>query len=166
MMDTHKYNELRHMVWMLWHHTVALMSKYEESGFKKGVDISYQQYLILHIMLSLGTPVTATDIADKVERNANSVSTMLDRMEKQGLVRKERDLPDRRLVRLEITPYGMEKFAQAAKIGWEIIERLMSSYSEEELKVLTQELAKLREIVFREVYPGQAVPDLQAEMKL
>jgi len=162
-MESHKYNELRHRLWVLWHNTVDLISKYEEAGFRKNAGLSYQQYLILHTMTNLGNPVTATDMVDKVNRNTNTISTMLDRMEKQGLVRKLRDLSDRRQVRVEITEYGLEKLDQATKVGWRLVERLMSSYSDEDLKVLAQELKKLREKVFQELYPGQVIQDIRAE---
>jgi hypothetical protein len=55
MMGASTYNELKHRVWALWHHTADLISKYEESGFRESTGLSHQQYLILHTMVRLGT---------------------------------------------------------------------------------------------------------------
>jgi DNA-binding MarR family transcriptional regulator len=73
------------------------------------------------------------------------MSTILDRMEKRGLVKKARDLPDRRSVRLVVTAKGRRKLKEATGTGWALIERLMSSFSDEELQLFSDLLEKLRE---------------------
>jgi DNA-binding MarR family transcriptional regulator len=162
-MAGYEYGELKHRLWALWHHTADLISKYEESGFRRDAGLSHQQYLILHTMIYLNQPSTATDIAGRIEKNTNSVSTMLDRMEKNGLVRKVRDLSDRRLVRLTITEKGTEKLTEAMNVGWRLMEELMSSYSDEELNILACELGRLRNTVFQKLYPEQSPYEISDE---
>jgi len=76
---------------------------------------------------------------------------MLDRMERQGLVKRIRDLPDRRLVRVVVTQKAMEIMQQATKLGWALMERLTSVYSEEELQILAGLIEKIRERVLEEL---------------
>lgn len=162
-MYNHIHNELSHKVWVLWHQTTDLIIKYEESEFKRNSDLTHQQYLILHAMVIIGTPVKLTDIAKRIERSLNTVSTILDRMEKHGLVKRVRDLPDRRSVRLEVTKLGMEKFVQTTELGWKLIDGLLSTFSDEDLFSLTHAINKLREKVFQKIYPGQNAQDLRSE---
>lgn len=88
---------------------------------------------------------------------------ILDRMEKRGLVKKVRDLPHRRLVRLAMTKKGKEKLGESTKVGWGVTGRLMSSFSEEDLHTFAGLLEKLRERAFEELYPGKAIEKAQIE---
>jgi DNA-binding MarR family transcriptional regulator len=56
--------------------------------------------------------VTQTDIANWLDRDTTSITLIIDRMSKEGLVERIRDLKDRRAVRVIITPKGEEIFQQ------------------------------------------------------
>lgn len=157
------HNELVHKVWALLHQTADLISKYEEAEFKKKSNLTRQQYLILHAMIIIRTPVTITDVADRVERNINTVSTILDRMEKRGLVQRVRDMPDRRSVRLEVTQYGMEELVKTTEVGWQVIGNIFSTYLDGDMVVLAEAIGKLREKIYKEIYPKHSVPEIRTE---
>jgi len=137
-------------VGVLWYNTSALLLDCTEATFAK-VGLSYQQYVILMTMLSMDGLITATGLARRLVRKTNTMSTMLDRMERQGLVKRIRDLPDRRLVRVVVTQKAMEIMQQATKLGWALMERLTSVYSEEELQILAGLIEKIRERVLEEL---------------
>lgn len=158
---TFVFSELRHKVWVLWHHTSDLISKYTETELTKKAGLSHQQYLTLLTMECINGPVTATDLANRLERNTNSISTLVDRMERRGLVEKVKDLRDRRSVRLAVTRKGKDKLEQATKVGWGLIEELTSDFSEEELQVLANLLEKLRAKVSGEITPGKVPQEIR-----
>jgi DNA-binding MarR family transcriptional regulator len=91
-----------------------------------------------------GGPITITDLAPVLYHNVNTVSSMIDRMEKKGLVEKVRDLADRRAIRLKITPEGGEVFSNASRPSRELIKRLFSVFSDEELVTLISLMEKLK----------------------
>ena len=62
----------------------------------------------LLVIDGLGVRAMPARIAELVLRRPNSMSALLQRMEKDGLVRRAYDLARRNHVRMELTPYGKE----------------------------------------------------------
>ncbi len=74
------------------------MSNYIEDKLQTESKISYEKFLVLLLMSSIGKEANATLLSRQLGRNPNTLSTILDRMEKDGLVKKTRDTTDRRIV--------------------------------------------------------------------
>jgi len=129
--------------------------------------LSQQQYLVLLAIESSSDPfVRVTDVAQRLKRNSNSISMIIDRMGKNGLVERIRDLPDRRSVHLVLTDKGKEKLYQASKVGWRLTERMTSIFSEEELETFARLIEKLREKSFGELHPGEVIKEVgKADME-
>jgi DNA-binding MarR family transcriptional regulator len=106
--------------------------------------ITAEQYSVLMAMDELDEPVRATDIARLLAHKVNSVSMLVDRMVKAGLVERERDLPDRRAVRLFMTGRGKQAYQRAAPAVSRLIEDLLSPLSNEDKGTLTCLLEALR----------------------
>jgi DNA-binding MarR family transcriptional regulator len=123
-------------VWELWHITNVLMEKHAEDTLAP-LGISYPQFLVLFTLNRSGTAATATDLARQLGRNPNALSMILDRMEKNGLVRKVRNLPDRRLVRIAMTKEGREKLAVTLEATQTMIDKLMAPFSSDDLETFT-----------------------------
>jgi len=143
-MTSLRFNESQHSVWRLLHRTSDLISRCEEVTFAQKAGVSHQHYEILLMMVALDGPVRAVDLARQLERSTNTMSTILDRMEKCGFVRKVRNLSDRRAVRLVVTQKGKDKLKQATETGWTLIHRLLASFSDRDLDSLSCLLEKLR----------------------
>ncbi len=146
--------------WALYRQTYNSITRCEEALFAK-LGLTPQQYMVLLAIKYIHGPVTPTDVANWLDRNTNSITLIVDRMEKDGLVTRVRDLPDRRALRLVITPKGKEAFDRATGPGWELIQEIMSCFSEEELKTFIRLLGKMRGKTFeylniREVEEVQA----------
>ena len=63
-------------------------------------------------MKELGETANATEMAKLLDKNTNTISTLLDRMERNGLVKKDRDTQDRRMVFAIMTPKGQKRLAK------------------------------------------------------
>ncbi len=90
--------------------------------------------------------ITAGDLAREAGLSTGAVTALIDRLERNGVVRRVADPNDRRKVLVELTP-------EAQKRSWEIFgpmaaeaERLLGSYSGDELKVILDFLRRGREI--------------------
>lgn len=128
--------------WLLWHQMTLAFMKYEESEFKK-IGLTPSQFHIIALTKYLPPPVTPTDIKKWTGRNLNTITLTIDRMEKAGLIKKKRDLPDRRALRLILTTKSKKFLPKATKLFKKIPHELMSCLSDDELQthvVLTQKL--------------------------
>ncbi|MDD5289036.1 MAG: MarR family transcriptional regulator [Dehalococcoidales bacterium] len=143
--------DIRHQLWSRWHRTGYLMAKYADNILLRDAGISYQQFTVLMAMDYIANSPTATDLASRLDRNTNTLSTILDRMEKAGLVKKLRDLPDRRLVRAVMTEEGKEKYAAALKIALKVVGKLTKTFSEEELQTFVSLIDRLRKATNEEL---------------
>ncbi|MFO7997029.1 MAG: MarR family winged helix-turn-helix transcriptional regulator [Dehalococcoidia bacterium] len=130
--------------WMLLHRTRDLFFRCEDQVVA-GFGLTAEQYSVLLAIEYLDAPVRATDVGRWLERKVNSVSMIVDRMVKAGLVTRERDLPDRRAVRLVITGKGDRAFKAATPAVWRLIEEIMSQLSNEDSLTLVRLLQTLRE---------------------
>jgi DNA-binding MarR family transcriptional regulator len=98
--------------------------------------LTAEQYSVLVAIAFLGPPVRATDIGRWMDRKVNSVSMIVDRMVKSGLVRRARDLPDRREVRLALTGTGEQSLRAANPVVFRLIDEVMSSLPPEDTGTL------------------------------
>jgi DNA-binding MarR family transcriptional regulator len=106
--------------------------------------ITAEQYSALMAMQDLNEPVRATDIARRLDHKVNSVSMLVDRMVKAGLVTRERDLPDRRAVRLSMTSKGKQAYQRATPAVSRLVEDLMSPLSHKDKDTLIGLMEALR----------------------
>ena len=130
-------------VWMLLHQTYNSILKCEEELFAE-IDLTSRQHTILMAIKYVDGPATPTQIADWVDRNLNTVTLIVDRMAKNGLVKRARDMEDRRSFRLILTAKGEEYLNRSTKIAITLVKRLLETLSDEELQTLETLLAKVR----------------------
>jgi len=151
--------------WLLLHQTCNIMIKAEDAVFGK-VGLTTQQNAVLHAMRYIKAPVTPSEAASWLDRNTNTITTLVDRMEKDGLVRRARDLKDRRSVRLQMTKKGEEVLAQSSKLGWQLVQETLVGLSEEEIQVLIKLLETIREKVFDNLYPGKVMEEVKPQFEV
>jgi len=142
-----------HRLWVIFHQTHDLLGRYEDKCLEDS-HLTKEQHLILWLIEFMtdgnDNPVILSDVASSLFRNLNSISAIVNRMEKNGLVKKHRDLPDQRAIRLVITPKGKEAFNNAVKPSNLLVRRVFSTFSPEELHTIRSLLKKLREKIYEE----------------
>jgi DNA-binding MarR family transcriptional regulator len=143
MKEIFDHQDIQHRIWINWYHTGGLVAKYADNGLTKMRGLSYQQFLVLIVMKKLGENANATEMAKLLDKNTNTLSTILDRMEEKGLVKKIRDTQDRRLVWAVMTPKGKEKLAVTTKGSLVLFEKLTACFNKEELEKFDVLLDKL-----------------------
>jgi MarR family transcriptional regulator for hemolysin len=87
--------------------------------------------------------ISQAELARRQRVEAPSMCRMVDRLEREGLVSRERDREDRRVIRVRITPAGRE----AAKIGRASVDDLeahaFSALTPDERETLSELLGRL-----------------------
>ena len=80
--------------------------------------------------------MTPSRLAHYLTQETQSVTGLIDRMEKQGWVRRVRDLPDRRAIRLELTPEGESKLDETLAPGIAVTEELFTQLKPDEVMLV------------------------------
>lgn len=119
------------------------------------IGVSTIQAGVLYLLKSTTEPVTPSQLARTLYREPHSMSALLKRMEKQGLIKRTKDLDQKNMVRISLTKKGGETFNR--QWGAKVTTNITSCLSKKELDTLEICLEKLRaraiEIV-REVQPS------------
>jgi len=134
--------------WQLLHVTYDSLVKCEEEKLAKYFELPLQQYLVLRVLKYAPAPVTATVVSSWLDRNHVSISAIVNRMEKAGLLKRVDNLKDRRSAILVITPKGEKIFRKTYISAEALPSKVLSVLSEEELNTLIKLLSKIREHTF------------------
>lgn len=153
------FNNQQLMVWILLHQTLNSVIKCEEKVYAK-LGLTSQQHAILMAIKNADAPATPTQIADWVDRNLNSITLIVDRMEKGGFVKRVRDIQDRRSIRLSITEKGDQYLKSSAQSGWDLIQDVLKVLSEEEIENLKGLLEKVRYQAIEKCYRNKTVKEV------
>ncbi len=112
-------------VWLLLHRVRDILALCEDSIFAEH-GITTEQFSVLAAVKSRGGSLRPTDLALILERSPNSISMLVDRMVKAGLVRRTRDRIDRRVVHVALTSKGTNAIELAIPEGWDFIQKILS----------------------------------------
>jgi DNA-binding MarR family transcriptional regulator len=97
--------------------------------------LSHHQLHLLRSLQGVG-PLTVGQLAERLQVSMPSASSMLDRLEEQGLTARTRDAEDRRLVHVQLTEKGEAEVRAAAGFKREVVGRVLAHFSQGELESL------------------------------
>lgn len=117
----------------------------ELSALMAPFGITPTQYNVLRILRgSHPGKLTCTEIGRRMLDRTPDVTRLLNRLERAGLITRNRSHQDKRVVEVGITEKGLELLARMQPVVDEAQERLMSRLSPEELRQLSELLDRLR----------------------
>jgi DNA-binding MarR family transcriptional regulator len=112
-------------------------------------NLSATSAAILFLVEAMGKDVTPAKISRMLLREPHSVSGILMRMEKQGLIKRAKNMERKNLIRVTLTTKGENALKQAMKK--EGIKHVLSKLSEEQRRQLKQSLTTLKEAGMKEL---------------
>jgi DNA-binding MarR family transcriptional regulator len=130
-------------LWLLMHRVRDALVLCEDSILRE-YGLTMEQFAVLAAVKSRGGSLRPTDLAFILERSPNSVSMIVDRMVKAGLVKRTRDRKDRRIVRVSLTSNGENALKPATPAGWEFIQKILSPLSYKDKHALASLLEMLK----------------------
>jgi MarR family 2-MHQ and catechol resistance regulon transcriptional repressor len=71
-------------------------------------DLTPSQFAVLEMLYHLG-PLTLGDLSAKALKSGSNMTTVVDNLERVGLVRRQRDAKDRRVIYVHLTDAGSSK---------------------------------------------------------
>jgi DNA-binding MarR family transcriptional regulator len=127
----------------------------------KRFGISHGDLECIDLILLRGR-VTAGDLAEATGLTTGAVTGIIDRLERTGFARRERDTADRRKVYVSILPaayeLGMKYYGPLEKA----MAALLDAYSDAEIALLADYFARSREVMVREIEKLKRVGEVPA----
>jgi DNA-binding MarR family transcriptional regulator len=102
------------------------------------------QYNILRILRGEGTPLPILEIANRTITVVPGITGLIDRLEKEGFVARQRCPKDRRVIYVALTDKGHKTLAELDEPLEELHEKLIGHLTKAELKELIRLLERAR----------------------
>ncbi|MER3431022.1 MAG: MarR family transcriptional regulator [Blastocatellia bacterium] len=126
--------------------------KTESTEIFKDFDLTPTQYNVLRILRGAGAEgLACREIADRMITRDSDITRLLDRLESRGLITRERQTADRRIVRAFISEKGLDVLGE---LDWPVSNwhaARVSDLTDDEIKTLIDLLEKLRNAKKKEI---------------
>jgi len=133
--------------------TSDVVSRYAETQlFKLGITAT--QYTVLVTLKFCPEPPTLTELSQRLFRTKNSLTTVIDNMERDGLVKRVRDSADRRAIRVMATEKGKKLFEAVLAPSRDLVYQIMSCYKQDDVGRLAELLQRVRRHTLQELARG------------
>jgi DNA-binding MarR family transcriptional regulator len=100
--------------------------RYTDSYFFNGLRLSMVKYIVLKALVNSEGTLNKSDLAAWTDTTRHNITTLVKRMELEGLVTTVRNEEDKRFQKVTITDKGREIFAKATVSAYDIINKVMS----------------------------------------
>ena len=129
-------------LWGVLHQTAWAIARNRQNELSD-VGVTFMQAAVMVIVKNVKGPITPAEISRWLFREPQAVSSMLNQMERKGLLRKAKDLERKNMVRVELTEKG-EKVYHRSLEKTETLREIMSCLTKKERYNLERYLLKLR----------------------
>jgi MarR family transcriptional regulator, organic hydroperoxide resistance regulator len=141
-MNTNLWDDPVYQLWVVLHQARDASHKARERELAK-YGISAVQTVVLFVISANGGKTSATTISNWALRELHTISSILSRMEKMGLITKEKDWTKNGELTVSLTEKGKQAYQKTTDIS--LINNILCCLSEEERSQLMQYLKKIRD---------------------
>ena len=119
---------------------------FESRLFQTGIleDLTPSQFGVLETLYHLG-PLCQGEVSAKLLKSTGNITLVLDNLEKRGLVRRVREIEDRRMVKIFLTPEGEVLIRRVFPLMVEAITQefgMLTAEEQAQLGILCRKLGK------------------------
>ncbi|ULH16418.1 MarR family transcriptional regulator [Deinococcus sp. KNUC1210] len=100
-------------------------------------NLTISQFGVLEALYHIG-PLSQRQLADKILRSSGNLTMVIDNLERDGLVQRERDLKDRRIMTVSLTERGLELIHSLIPQHIQNVMQVFSALTPEELSQLAE----------------------------
>jgi DNA-binding MarR family transcriptional regulator len=124
--------------------THALLSDEVAELFKQH-HLSQPLYNVLKVVARVGDAgMPSQSIAQYMVARDPDITRLVDRLQKDGLIERERDDQDRRIVRVRVTPSGLDAIEKLDPLIWKLHQQQLGHLNQEQIELLNQLLVSAR----------------------
>lgn len=106
------------------------------------VGLTPEQFLLMDLLWNQG-PSSQQNLADNMQKDKNSITKLVDALEKKGLVARERNSDDRRSNTVVLTQTGSAMKDEAKEAGISMLDKMLDGISDKELRKFLKTLGKM-----------------------
>lgn len=137
----------------------AILYLYTESRritkeLARRADLTGPQLTVVKLLEQIGD-LSLSELSEKIRAQNSTVTGIIDRMEREGLVTRERSKEDRRVVYIKLTAKGRELAREIPVEPMEIFRSALESLSASEMRdlmrIMTKVAKRVKQIVRRDV---------------
>jgi DNA-binding MarR family transcriptional regulator len=121
-----------------------VLARYLELELKR-YEVSLIRFNIMSALFKNGGEMTPSEIAEVVFREKNSITAVINTMERQGVVRREPSTNDRRSVKVVITEKGWKEANRLNPVVQELSRGALSCLDKKNVEELVETMRTLRE---------------------
>ena len=114
-------------------------------GILKAEDLSANQYNVLRILRGAHDALPCGEIASRMITRDPDITRLLDRLQKQKLVRRKRDAKDRRVIHTMISAEGLRLLKEMDPLVNDGVKQILKHMSREKLTTLVALLEEARQ---------------------
>ena len=119
--------------------------KYANTHFYRKEGLSVIKVIVLRVLAANGGTLTPSEIAEWTFRERHNITTLIERLKRDGLVRVERNIKDKRFLSVTLTAKGRKVLKETTPVASEIVNRVMLSISKGDAVPLENSLRVLRQ---------------------
>jgi len=127
-----------------------VLARYLEVELKR-YQASLIRFNIMSALFKNGGEMTPSEIAETVFREKNSVTAVINTMERQGVVRREPSADDRRSVKVVITDKGWKEANRLSPIAQELSREVLACMDKKQVEDLVACMRTIRESLLPKV---------------
>jgi DNA-binding MarR family transcriptional regulator len=121
-----------------------VLARYLELGLKP-FEATLIRFNVMSTLFANGGEMTPSEIAESVFREKNSITAVINTLEREGVVRREPSPDDRRSVNVVITDKGWKEANRLSPIAQELSREALSCMDKKQAEDLVDTMRKLRE---------------------
>lgn len=121
-----------------------VLARYLEIELKRS-EATLIRFNVMSTLFKNGGEMTPSEIAESVFREKNSITAVINTLEREGVVRREPSMEDRRSVKVVITDKGWKEANRLSPIAQEISREVLSCLNKEKVEDLVEVMRNLRE---------------------
>jgi len=130
---------------ILFVQTAQAVLKYADAFLNRKTRLSVSKLIVLKALETSSRAMMPSEIAKWTNTERNNITTLIARMNKDGLVKAERNSSDKRQVHIKLTDKGREVLRQSMPVAQEVVNQVMLSLTEDDAKLLKERLKILRQ---------------------
>jgi len=111
---------------------------------QNGINVTPEQYLVLDILWEKQS-LSQQNIADLIQKDKNSVTKIIDSLEKKNLVNRVVDTKDRRINKIELTDEGLALEKITTKVAIDFMNDTVKDIDNQDLDKLVEVMRKLKD---------------------
>jgi len=134
-----RFSDTLHSTSRSWRQAVDRRLKY--------LGVSQASWMTIAIAAKARSPLSQSELADKLAVEGATMVAMIDRLVKAGLVKREASTTDRRIKRVVLTPAGLKIYEKVRSEAAALRKELLANIDPKKLLIATELLEGLQGII-------------------